>query len=48
MVNNDGNGHVPGLERSGSCATTIMIVDEMIYVANVGDSRCIMSLDSGS
>lgn len=25
-----------------------MIVNDMIYVANVGDSRCIMSMDCGS
>jgi len=25
-----------------------MIIDDMAYVINVGDSRCIMSLDSGA
>ena len=25
-----------------------MIIDDMAYVINVGDSRCIMSIDSGS
>lgn len=35
-------------ERSGSCATVVMIIDEMIYVINVGDSRAIMSIDAGA
>lgn len=34
-------------ERSGSCANIILLVDKIIYVANVGDSRCIMSVDAG-
>lgn len=36
------------LERSGSCGIAVMIVDEMLYIANVGDSRCLMSVDSGN
>ena len=41
-------GQQVGPERSGSCATVVMIIDEMAYVVNVGDSRCLMSLDAGS
>ena len=41
-------GQQVGPERSGSCATVVMIIDDMAYVINVGDSRCIMSLDAGS
>lgn len=41
-------GQQVGPERSGSCATVVMIVDDMAYVINVGDSRCIMSMDAGS
>ncbi len=37
-----------GPERSGSCANVVMIIDDMIYVINVGDSRAIMSIDAGA
>lgn len=30
-------------ERSGSCAVISLIVGDMCYIANVGDSRAIMS-----
>jgi len=31
-------------EKSGSCACSVMIIDDMVYIANVGDSRAIMSM----
>ena len=39
------NGNI--LDRSGSCAIIVIIVDNKIYVANVGDSRGIMSTNGG-
>jgi len=35
----------PVHERSGSCAIIVLIVEQECYVANVGDSRAIMSAD---
>ena len=33
--------------NSGSCGLILLIVDTKIYIANVGDSRCIMSCENG-
>ena len=44
------------MDNSGSCAIVALLIgkktaltwqDDMCYVANVGDSRCIMSADGG-
>ena len=35
------------LDRSGSCAVVILIVDTKIYIANVGDSRALISMNDG-
>ena len=35
------------LDRSGSCAIVVMFVDEICFVANVGDSRAVMSCAGG-
>lgn len=33
--------------RSGSCANVVMIIDDICFVANVGDSRAVMSSECG-
>ena len=34
-------------DRSGSCAVIVLIVENKVYIANVGDSRAIMSTNNG-
>jgi serine/threonine protein phosphatase PrpC len=34
-------------EKSGSCAIIVLVVEQNCYVANVGDSRAIMSAEEG-
>ena len=35
------------LDRSGSCAIVLLVVDDLCYSINVGDSRAIMSAAGG-
>ena len=35
------------IDKSGSCAIITLFVDDTCYVANVGDSRAIMSTEGG-
>ena len=35
------------IDNSGSCGLILLIVDNKIYIANVGDSRCIISMKNG-
>ena len=35
------------IDNSGSCGLLLLIIDNKIYIANVGDSRCIISKNNG-
>ena len=35
------------IDKSGSCAIIILIIDTIIYIANAGDSRCLLSMNDG-
>jgi protein phosphatase 2C family protein 2/3 len=35
------------IDRSGSCAIVVLIIDDICYVANTGDSRAVMSGSGG-
>ena len=35
------------VDSSGSCGLILLIIDNKIYIANVGDSRCIISMSNG-
>ncbi|CAK91754.1 unnamed protein product (macronuclear) [Paramecium tetraurelia] len=45
MAQDSFNQGIP--ERSGSCAIVILMIGDSCYVANVGDSRAILSAESG-
>jgi protein phosphatase 2C family protein 2/3 len=36
------------LDRSGSCAVVALIVEQRVFVVNVGDSRAFLSADGGN
>ena len=44
---NEMNKSDVNIERSGSCCLVVLIVGDLCYVANVGDSRAIMSSHTG-
>ena len=47
-MNINPNFNVDYCNNSGSCGLILLIVDTKIYVANVGDSRCIISCHNGN
>lgn len=40
--------NINDLDKSGSCVIACLIVEDMCYVANVGDSWAIMSAEGGN
>jgi len=43
-LNQPGGTH----DKSGSCALVLLIVDDTLYICNLGDSRAVMSQQSGN
>ena len=37
-----------GIDSSGSCAIVVLIIENRVYIANVGDSRAILSAKNGT
>ena len=42
------SGDIEHCDKSGSCALVSILFDNKIYIANIGDSRAIMSMNSGT
>jgi protein phosphatase PTC2/3 len=48
LVEEGAKSNSSSLDKSGSCATWTLFVDDTCYVVNLGDSRTIMSSDLGN
>ena len=46
-INNNINYNLDYCNNSGSCGLILLLIDTKIYIANVGDSRCIISCNNG-
>ena len=46
-VQSNQNSNTKQVSSSGSCALLLIAVDDKIHIANVGDSRAIISLEQG-
>lgn len=42
-----GNNYREIKDKSGSCALVVLVVDDFVYIANVGDSRAVLSKTHG-
>ena len=46
-INSNMNYNLDYCNNSGSCGLILLLIDTKIYIANVGDSRCIISCNNG-
>lgn len=47
-VSHDKSGTYYVKDKSGSCALVMIVMKERVYIANIGDSRAVMSLNGGT
>ena len=47
FINSISNSQSQFIESSGSCAIIILIINDSCYIANLGDSRALYSMDNG-